>query len=137
MQKLKFFAREDELVFVPYITVSPGAPERYVGRRFEPRLRGYPATKAPFECEANSDTGRRLLLLATRDKSLFPADEDTAKACGLKKAPELKYASGAWVLKSSPLPEGELELPEVEPVIAAEEVKPVPPAKATTAGVKS
>lgn len=122
--KLRFYAREDQLVFVPYITVSPGSPERYVGRRFEPRLRGYPATKEPFSVDAESPAGQRLIQLVARDGSLYPADEETAKACGQKRAPKVKYAKGAWVAEASPLEEGDLEVPDAEPVIVAEEVKP-------------
>jgi hypothetical protein len=126
MRRLKFYAREDQLVFVPYITVSAGAPERYVGRRFDAKLRGYPATKEPFTCDADSNVGERLVLLTRRDSCLWPADDETAQACGMRKAPELKYASGAWVAKSSPLPESD-ELPEPTPLPPA----PTPPVDMT------
>lgn len=123
---LKFYAREDHLVFVPYITVAAGNPERYVGRRFDQKLRGYPATKEPFTCDSESNVGERLVLLTRRDACLWPADDATAQACGMKAKPEVKFAGGAWVAKNSPLPEGDA-LPEPVPLPSA----PTPPVDMT------
>jgi hypothetical protein len=115
--KLRFLAREDQLVFVPHINVSPGAPERYVGRRFDAALRGYPATEQPHEFDSESTQGQRLIRLVTRDGCLWPADEATAKACGMKAQPKVKFAHGVWAA------EGET-IKEVAPVVIEESVEP-------------
>jgi hypothetical protein len=87
LAKLRFFARDDLLVTVPGSRPMQGQAPQYVARSFVPGdgVKGaqYPATDKPYECEADSDEGRRLVLLTRRDGSLWPADAETAAACGV------------------------------------------------------
>lgn len=86
--KLKFFAREDLLVTVPGSRPMRGQAPEYVGRKFIPGDgtvgAQFPASEKPYECEADSDEGRRLVLLTRRDSALWPADKETADACGVE-----------------------------------------------------
>lgn len=80
--KLRFYAKRDLLVTVP-----GSGTARYVNRT--PKLldnggAAWPAVEKPYAVEPNTDAGRRLALLCRRDDSLFPADEYTAKHCGVK-----------------------------------------------------
>lgn len=91
--KLRFHARDDGpegpmLVAVPYARPVTGQPPRYVGRKqIAVMVDGkptYPRSDTPYECEENSDVGRRLVKLVRREGSLVPADDYTARACGVE-----------------------------------------------------
>lgn len=96
--RLAFYARGDLLVMKPGVWLTVGSPNQYVGRKHDPALRAYPATKEPFEVEANSDEGRRLTKLIRRDQSLWAANEATAKACGVEFM-DLEFSNGEWISK--------------------------------------
>lgn len=85
--KLRFFARGTDKVSVPRSQRVEQAP-RYVGRSFVAPSPGkpaeHPATRDAYECELDSDRGRRLVALVRREASLWPADEATAVACGVE-----------------------------------------------------
>lgn len=97
------------IVTVPGARPTSGQPPRYVGREVKKDAAGvvtYAATAEPFECEAESDTGRRLLERIQNDvrdgygAPLVPADAETARACGLefkgaKPAPKTSAKSAA------------------------------------------
>jgi len=101
---LKFFAVEDLLVDVPGGHVVGQLP-RYVGREFAPptpgNLGSFPATKEPYECDSDSAEGRRLAHICKRDEDLFPADDETAAFCGVKRVP-IEFKDGQWVEISAP-----------------------------------
>lgn len=81
--RLRFYAREDQLVPLPGHRPLVGQAASYVGRKFDAATRGYPATPAPFECDSDSDEGRRLIKMTRRDACLWPADLETADVCGV------------------------------------------------------
>lgn len=112
MSTLRFYAAGDACL--PRRTadgqnmpVSVGAPVRYVGRKHDPKTRGYPATKEPYECDSGT---REAAYLKKHIGSLVAADAETAAACGVKFVPH-EFKDGVWVPK-------------------AEEAKPAPAAKA-------
>ena len=94
MSKLRFFARNDadgpRLVTVPGSRPMRGQAAQYVGRKFIPgdAAKGvpaqFPATEAPHEADADSDEGRRLVKVTREDAALWPADKETAAACGVE-----------------------------------------------------
>lgn len=98
--RLKFWAKEDLLVSLPNSVRIVGQPARYVGRKFDPSTKGYPATKEPYECEAKSREGRRLISLMRRESSLYPADQETAEICGVPYN-ELEFKSSVWKTKDT------------------------------------
>lgn len=51
---------------------------RYIGRRWDATLHGFPATDTPSEVEALPE-----YVLAVQNGDLAPADEKTAKYCGV------------------------------------------------------
>ncbi len=92
MSKLRFFAKDDDLVYVPTSVRMSGQPPQYVGRRLEPGNDGrdgkpvkaatFPATDQAWECEADSADAAEILNRFWRGKRpLWPADEATAQAC--------------------------------------------------------
>lgn len=88
--RLRFYAKDDELVYVPNSPKRAGSPPRYVGRSFVPgdaatgTPASYPATPEPFECDSEDENGRELLGRFKRGRrSLLPADKATADACGV------------------------------------------------------
>ncbi len=102
MALLRFYARADLLVSLPGARPLPGESPRYVGRfrvAGEPNKGGakYPALREAFECDSDSDTGRRLVKLTRRDASLWCADAETARECGVEFVRiEFSEAEGAW-----------------------------------------
>lgn len=101
--KLSFFAKDDQLVTIPGAQPATGQAPRYVGRKLELRdgAPHYPATTEAFECDSESDVGRRLVERVRNDVNdgygapLTPADKATADACGLDfKAPSAPKQSG-------------------------------------------
>ena len=85
--KLRFYAREDQLVPVPGSFPRIGQAPSYIGRKFVAADRSHPATDDPYECDAETEGGRRLKKLTRRDACLWPADEATARACGVAFVP--------------------------------------------------
>lgn len=61
-----------------------GGAFRYVGREFDPNAAGekYPVSKTPYECDSDSPEGA-YLAKCCREGDLIPADDATAKACGV------------------------------------------------------
>lgn len=99
--QLKFYAREDQLVRMPGVgRGAPGQPVPYVGRAFDAKTRGYPATEEPYAVDADSDSGRRLAELCRRDQSLWPADKETAEACGVEFV-VVAFDGGVWARKAA------------------------------------
>lgn len=105
MSTLKFYARADLLEPVPNFTPSVGGFPRYVGR-VPVIVNGrctWPATQEAFEVDSDSEDGRALIRVCSRDASVWPADQETASACGIEfKA--LDFADGEWVVRSSNQP---------------------------------
>jgi hypothetical protein len=103
MAQLRFYARADLLVSVPGARPMPGESPRYVGRGRipgEPNKGGalYPAHKEAFACDPDSDTGRRLVKLMRRDASLWCADAETARECGVEfVALSFDEKASAWI----------------------------------------
>lgn len=96
--QLKFFARGDLLVTVPGFSPVVGQAPAYVGREFK-RIDGvavHPATRDPFTVDSDTPEGRRLVKLAKRDASLWPADKATAEHCGLPFV-ALAFDDGEWI----------------------------------------
>jgi hypothetical protein len=83
---------------VPGLVPAIGQAESYVGRTFDAKTRGNPATKEAFEIDSDSDAGRRLAKLCRRDACLWPADKATAEACGVEFV-ELEFRDGVWAPK--------------------------------------
>ena len=86
--KLRFYAKDDDLVYVPNLPKRQGQPPRYVGRTFvagDPdtgKLASFPASSEPFECDSDDANGRELVNRFLRGKRpLWPADKATAEAC--------------------------------------------------------
>lgn len=91
--RLSFWAKADQLVYVPGYTPNPGQAPDYVGRTHilvdgvnfkgeAVKVGQFPAVEEPFRCEDTSPEGQRLLFLTRRDDCLVPADEQTARALG-------------------------------------------------------
>lgn len=120
--KLRFYAKGDLLVSVPGQTIlrrnadtgAAGSPVKYVGRVHVPaKLRkgpgdsvivdepaSNPARSEAYECDSDTERGRRLMKLTRRDGSLWPADEATAAACGVPFV-ATEFSDGEHVAKSS------------------------------------
>lgn len=125
--KLSFYARGDHLVTVPGVSpqgdqhlprvgrVGGGdpigiaaPPNRRDGKPTQGRSLP-PASESPFVVEADSDAGRRLVKLTRRDASLWPADEETAAACGVAFV-DLDFNDGEWLpVSATPGPNHEAE----------------------------
>ena len=97
--KLSFYARGDLLVTVPGQAHARGQHLRRVGRT-RTNEAVPPATKEPFEADSESDIGRRLIQLATREACLWAADKETAQAIGVPFV-ELDFVNNSWVPKAS------------------------------------
>lgn len=108
---LRFYARHDHRVWYPGLRIPNGQPPIYLGRDFVRAKDGKPsmspATEDGFECEIDSEVGRRVVRLMTVDSidpPFFCADQETANATGLKFVP-CKFVAGVWVEDDSPTPE--------------------------------
>ena len=88
--KLRFYARPGHLLSLPGVKVT-GTRPRYVGRRVvkvgnpnKPTIVNQP-TAMPDEFDSDSPEGQRLvkrMMLDRQDPPLWPADVETARACG-------------------------------------------------------
>lgn len=110
--KLRFFAREDLLVAYPGLTPVVGQPQRYVGRTFVAPHDGlgaaHPAKSEPDEFDADSEEGKRLIFRVRRNPCLWPADKETAAACGLQFTP-VECLDGVVTPKSQPSRKSSIE----------------------------
>jgi len=90
---LKFYAKDDLLVSVPFQRPFIGQLPRYVGRT---QFAGgnLPAVEEPFATESGSRMGMRLIRLCRRG-SLWPADKQTAAHCRVPFT-TVSFADGAW-----------------------------------------
>lgn len=94
--KLRFFARGTHLVSYPR-SQREGQRPRYLGREMDAPKAGehagaYPATREPFECYTGTPLGARVVHVmaqsaASGDLALWPADEGTARAIGVRFVP--------------------------------------------------
>jgi hypothetical protein len=127
---LRFYACGNTLVSVPGPRFVGQVP-RYVGRKFQPAADGkptsHPATEKPYEVDSASNEGRRLSLVCRRDGSLYAADVETAKACGVDLL-DVSFADGTWSAKAKAAAE-----PAKAP---AKPQKPAVPAKPAAEPVK-
>lgn len=104
--QLRFYARGTDLVSLPGERRMVGQQPRYVGRKVEfatvdgKQVTTRPATEEPHVCEADSAQAAKLIQRA-QDGSLWPADEDTAKACDLPFV-EVVLIAGEWMPRERP-----------------------------------
>lgn len=86
-QRLRFYARGTALVADVHAQEHPKhKSRRFIGRRWQeiaPGQWGWCPTETPQECDYHHDLAR-----ACRDGNLWPADEATAKACGVAFDPD-------------------------------------------------
>jgi hypothetical protein len=78
--RLRFYARGTAQVADPHAQERPNPVRRCVGRRWQEVITGrwsWVPTEKPQEVDYHPD-----LVKAARDGDLWPADEETAKACG-------------------------------------------------------
>ncbi len=107
--KLAFYAKDDDLVYVPDFPRTKGAAPQRVGRSFIPGdgVKGaqHPATAEPFVCDSEDANGVALLAAFRRGRrALWPADKATAEACGVEfVAVEVK--DGVAIPKVAPAPQ--------------------------------
>jgi hypothetical protein len=97
---LKFFAREDQLVFHPASAPLVGQSPRYVGRSHNLETGGFPAYDASHDFDATTPEGVRLAKLVRREHCLWPADETTASHCGVPFI-QTEFKDGAHIAKPS------------------------------------
>lgn len=93
-QLLKFYSKGNLLVRVPGFRPVVGQAPKYVCRHLSNM--SYPANQDAFVCEKDTDIGRRLVNLVKTEYSLYPADQETAKACGVKFV-EVHLVDGEYV----------------------------------------
>jgi hypothetical protein len=102
--KFRFVPRADMLVRIPYSVQFLNQPAPYIGRakaQLPDGSWGYPATPFPYEVEADSKEGKRLVALVRRDGCLLPFDEETAVACGVKFV-AVEWVDGEWMPGKQP-----------------------------------
>ncbi len=106
--KLKFYPKDDSIVYVPNFPKVRGAIPQYVGRTFVPsdgtKGASFPASAEPFECDSEDENGAALLAKFRRGKrDLWPADKATADACGVEFVP-VEVKDGIVVPKATVIP---------------------------------
>jgi hypothetical protein len=106
--KLSFFAKDDDIVYVPDFPRVKGAFPNYVGRSFvagtPEKGAQHPATVEPFVCDSEDANGSVLLAKFRRGKRpLWPADKATADACGVEFVP-VEVKDGIAVVKAASAP---------------------------------
>jgi hypothetical protein len=100
--KLRFYSRAGALVTMPYAPLVVGQPKKYVGRMLKKivyqgkEVYAHVASDKPFEIDEDTKIARRLIKLVRRDRSLYPADQYTAKACGVPFEQVKQAADGEW-----------------------------------------
>ncbi len=99
--KLSFRARAGGLVSIPGEVRFVGSLPRYVGRSpitvqtDAGATTGYPADAEPYECDSDSEDGRRLTKRCKRGE-LWPADAETARHCSVPFV-DLALVDGEWI----------------------------------------
>lgn len=104
--KLRFRAKCGENGHPPPVVNWPGAKNvgqlyQYVGRRFDLESRVHRAVADPVEVDSETRNGKRLAKLCRRDGSLWPADAETAKFCGVPFVELSQDSNGEWVPKTT------------------------------------
>jgi hypothetical protein len=104
---LRFHARPGHCVRYPERRAA-GQLYNFIGRKYDATTRDNAATDEPFEIDeahADDDTRKaaRHLMTKCRDGDLLPADEATARACGVAFEPLAKVADG-WAPKPAASP---------------------------------
>jgi hypothetical protein len=101
--KLRFYAREDALAYVPGIGKQTGQAPRYIGRTLElkPHLVTYPATVDAHEANVDPSSPEQSQQLArycklVRNGAIWAADKATADAIGVAFVP-VTFRDGAWI----------------------------------------
>jgi len=104
MARLRFYARDAQLVAVPNQIPLVGTARQYVGRDFRPAANGkpagYPATKEPQAFNSDTPAGQLLIDEVRRSRrqgsqSLWCADEATAAACEVPFV-AVAFEGGQW-----------------------------------------
>ena len=108
--KLRFYARPGHLCSLPGPRVAGTLP-KYVGRRV--RVVGQTIINEPtdeaMEFDSGSREGRRLMrrmIVDAQDPPLMPADEATARACGMEFEPRAPQEESRRAPKSKSEPKG-------------------------------
>jgi hypothetical protein len=101
--KLRFYARPGYMFSLPGVRVAGSMP-RYIGRTV--RVEGKTILNAPLPEPATIDSetpeGKRVLRVMACDAPdypLWPADENTARACGVPYV-DVELTDGEWQPKS-------------------------------------
>ena len=102
--KLRFYARPGYMCSMPGPKVQGTAP-RYIGRArpvVEEKQINNPATREPAVIESTTPEGKRVMrqmLCDAPDYPLWPADRETAQACGVPYV-DVELQEGEWQPKS-------------------------------------
>lgn len=96
---LKFHATPGGLTPWPNSAVG-NQVRRYVGRVYDAEKRAYPAAAEPSEVQDNDEDAVHLLRKCTRGE-LWPADEHTASAAGVKFVELERGDEGEWFAVAS------------------------------------
>lgn len=107
--KLAFLAKAGLVCHWPAAVRQTGQIYNYVGRTWDAASRVHKANAEPVAIDdehQDADTrvrAERLKQLVTRDGSLWPADEATARACGVEFVP-VEMKDGEWQPKAAAAP---------------------------------
>lgn len=85
--ELKFVAPGTTLVPIPGVTYRTGQAARRVGARWDADLQKYVLTNRPHVVRKSDLEHAMSLKRLTRKGQLWPADADTARACGVRFQP--------------------------------------------------
>lgn len=81
--KLKFLPAGDAHPLEPHAPLAVGQPARRIGRKFDWESKTYPLSGSPYQCEDGTREAARCRKML-RVGDIVAADEQTAKACGVK-----------------------------------------------------
>jgi hypothetical protein len=96
---LKFHAKPGGLTAWPNSHMG-GQARRYIGRVFNAETRGYAASTEPAEVQETDADAVHMARKCNRGE-LYPADEHTARYCGVKFVELEKGADGEWFPKTT------------------------------------
>ncbi len=106
--KLKFHSRRDHKVAWPGAN-NFGQPPRYIGRSFvigdgKTEAAVHPANKEPDVVDTETTESRDVqhIVRQCSKGGLFPADRETAAACGVEFVSVTLDSDGEWVVGSAP-----------------------------------
>jgi hypothetical protein len=99
--KLRFYARDDQLVPMPGVSPGVGQLPMYVGRRFDAETSSWPAVETAVEFDSDTSAGLRLIELTRRDGALWPADEQTAALCATQFT-KVQFKAGVFTVAMAP-----------------------------------